>query len=602
MLRATSVFVLSAMCLLSSVSRAADLVLAEGGKSDYRIVLADKASPSTKHAAEELQAFLAQMTGAKLPIVSDQQPLAAHEIILGDNAHLRQIGVKVDFKSLGLEGYVIQTVGDRLVIAGGQLRGNLYGVYGLLEDHLGCRWFTPTVSRIPKLARLAVGAINDRQVPSLEYREPFISECFDADWCARNRMNSNTAPLEAKHGGKVKYLSLAHSFATLVPCDQYFKDHPEYFSMIDGKRKSGETQLCCTNPDVVRICTEAIRQEMKANPDVTAFTVSQNDWFSYCECPKCQALAKQEGSQMAPVLQLVNSVAEALEKEFPGKYVETLAYQWTRQPPKNIRPRQNVLVMLCSIECCFSHPLATCNSDESKAFRADVEAWAKIAPRLWVWDYTTDFREYLLPYPNHHVVSPNIQFYAAHHVTGIFEEDTYDTPQGELSELDGYVMAKCLWNPNYDPNRATAEFLDAYYGPAAAAIHKYLDLLQSHVNDNNIHVGTYAPTDHPFLTDTLLTKGNELWRQAEEAVAAQPDLLRRVKLSRMSIDYAIVERGRAKMTQQPACNDAVVTLAKQRFAPFIETLQSSSVARLHESQPLDKEVYRRDLAAALQIK
>ena len=167
---------------------AGELVLAENGKSDYRIVLADDASPSTKHGAEELQSFLEQMTGAKLPIVSDQQPLGEREIILGDNAHLKAVGAAVDFASLGTEGYVIRTVGERLVIAGGALRGTMYGVYGFLEDHLGCRWFAPGVSRIPKSARLALGPIDDLQVPKLEYREPYVEECFDGDWCARNRM------------------------------------------------------------------------------------------------------------------------------------------------------------------------------------------------------------------------------------------------------------------------------------------------------------------------------------------------------------------------------------------------------------------------------
>ena len=115
--------------------------------------------------------FLAQITGTKLPIVSDQQPQASKEIILGDNAHLKTLHSPIDFAALGPEGYVIRTVGDNLVIAGGQLRGNMYGVYGFLEDHLGCRWFTPDVSRIPKMQRLAIGAIDDRQVPALEYRE-----------------------------------------------------------------------------------------------------------------------------------------------------------------------------------------------------------------------------------------------------------------------------------------------------------------------------------------------------------------------------------------------------------------------------------------------
>ena len=257
------------------------------------------------------------------------------------------------------------------MIAGGPLRGNLYGVYGLLEDHLGCRWFAPGVSRIPHIARIALGPIDETKIPVLEYREPYTFDCMDGDWCARNRMNSSSARLEARHGGRVRFADglFVHTFARLVPPAKYFAAHPEYFSLVGGKRQNGYAQLCCTNEDVIRICTEEIRAAMRAQPDATVFSVSQNDTDKHCECPRCQALARQEGSQGAPVLNLVNRVAEAVEKEFPGKAVETLAYQWTRQAPKTMRPRPNVIVRLCSIECCFSHPLATCDSRENRAFR-----------------------------------------------------------------------------------------------------------------------------------------------------------------------------------------------------------------------------------------
>ncbi|MCU0876094.1 MAG: DUF4838 domain-containing protein, partial [Pirellulaceae bacterium] len=327
MTRSILALLIAGLCLVPlATARAEDLVLADGGQSAYRIVVADAASPSTRHGAEELQMFLQQISGAKLPIVSDREPLGAAEVILGDNAHLRQLGVQIDFQELGHEGYVLRVVGKHLVIAGGALRGNMYGVYGLLEDHLGCRWFAPDVSRIPQTQRLVLGPIDQKQVPVLEYREPFTFDCFDGDWCARNRVNSSTGRLEEQHGGKIMFGSgfFCHTFAGLVPPDKYFKEHPEYFSLVGGKRQDGYAQLCCTNEDVIRLCTEGILQGMRAHPEAFVFSVSQNDVDKHCECDRCQALAKQEDSQIAPVLALVNRVAEAAEKEFPDKAVETL--------------------------------------------------------------------------------------------------------------------------------------------------------------------------------------------------------------------------------------------------------------------------------------
>jgi hypothetical protein len=578
----------------------AELVLAENGQSAYRIVLAQDASPSTRHAAEELQQFLRQMTGAELPLVADSEPLGQHEIVLGDSAHRQQLNVDIDFAALGPEGYVIRTVGSHLVIAGGRERGILYGVYGLLEDHFGCRWFTPTVSRVPSYRRLALAELDERQVPVLEYREPFTYDCFDGDWCARNRMNSSNGRLEARHGGKVSFGRgfFVHTFERLVAPDRYFDEHPEYFSLVDGQRRKERSQLCCTHEDVIRLCTEGIRQAMRDQPDATVFSVSQNDWDNHCECENCQVLATREESQMAPVLQLVNRVAEAVEREFPGKIVETLAYQWTRRAPKTLRPRPNVVVRLCSIECCFAHPLATCDSEANRRFREDAEAWAKVGNRLWVWDYVTDFRNYLLPFPNQRVRRENIRFFVRHNVKGIFEQDTYNSPHSELAELGGYLTAKFLWNPDYDEETAIDEFLAGYYERAADPIRAYLNMIHDKVARENIHVNIWAEPDSPHLTDEMLAEADKLWERAESTVSDDPMLLERVKRSRMSVDYAIVERARRRAAGG-ARDPQLHALAVARAQPFLATLRLSPLSRIREWNVLDKDDYSRQLAEAL---
>jgi len=568
------------------------LLLADQGVSSFQIVVADDASPSTKYASEELQHWLKEMTGATLPVVSDKEPVGAHEIVLGANTHLEKLNIQIDFKELGREGYVIKTAGPHLVIAGGALRGNMYGVYGLLEDHLGCRWFTPAVNRIPKVNHLAVNPIDEKQIPLLEYREPFVIDCFDGDWCARNRMNSSTGRLEEKHGGKVRFGAgmFVHTFNRLVPPDKYFDEHPEYFSEINGKRIEDRTQLCCTNDDVIQLCIEAVKEAIKSDPDAFVFSVSQNDWDSHCECAKCQALAKAENSQMAPVLQLVNRVAEAIEPEFPDKAIETLAYQWTRKPPKTMRPRPNVIIRLCSIECCFMHPLATCDCTANQAFRKDAEGWAKVADRLWVWDYVTSFRHYMCPFPNQSVLKPNIQFFIKNNVRGIFEQDNYQSLNGDMSPLGGYIMAKLLWNADYDVNVAMNEFLENVYGKAAKPIRQYIDMLNDRVAKENIHAVIWVgPTDAEYLDDAILAQADRLWDKAERAVASEPEILERVKIARLATDYAIIERARAGGARMYEVNHQTFTAKvdkdfQARVQRFFEVARRANVTRMDEGR------------------
>jgi hypothetical protein len=541
-----------AAALLAASAWAQELLLAEGGTSAFKIVLAAGASPSTTYAAAELQQWLREMSGAELPIITaDTAPAGEHEIILGDASHPRLAALRadVDMATLGKEGYILRTAGPHLLIVGSGVRGALYGVYGLLEDHLGCRWFTPAVSSIPKTPRLLLPQLDETKVPRLEYREPFVKDCFDGDWCARNRVNSNAATLVDKHGGKVSYYGFVHTFAELVPPATYYREHPEYFPLVGGQRLDGYTQLCCTNEDVVRIVTEGIRKRMREHPEATVFSVSQNDTGNYCQCPNCQKLAEAEGSQIAPVLYLVNRVAEAVEKEFPDKAIDTLAYTWSRKPPKTMRPRPNVIVRLCSIECCFAHPLDTCDHPSNKAFCADLIGWASVCNRLWIWDYTTSFANYFVPFPNRRVLRPNIRFFADHHVTGIFEEDTYTTTCGEFNALDGYLQAKFLWDPDYDENKAIDEFLAAVYGKAAGPIRQYIDLLQDKVARENIHMFIWEGAGARYLTDDVLAAADKLWEQAEAAVADQPAVLERVRLARLSPDWALIERTQRTVTK-----------------------------------------------------
>lgn len=572
--------------------------MAENGRSSWQIVLPQEASPPVRYAAEELQRFVEEMTGAEMPIVDDSAPLPERAVLLGDNRHLPALGVEVDFEQLGAEGYVLRTAGDRLVIAGGEPRGTLYGVYGLLEEHLGCRWFTPDVSRIPHYDRLVLPELDETRVPVLEYREPYTYDCFDGDWCARNRVNSSAGRLTEKHGGKIRFGRgfFCHTFNRLVPPEEYFDEHPEYFSLVDGKRIRERTQLCCTNEEVIQLCIDGILEAIENDPGAFVYSVSQNDWYNQCQCENCQRLAEQEQSQMAPVLHLVNRVADAVAERHPGKAIETLAYQWTRKPPKTMRPRPNVIIRLCSIECCFAHPLAECDSEANQRFVEDLRGWAQISERLWVWNYVTDFRHYLLPFPNLRVRDDNIRLFVANNVKGIFEQDTYNTPSSELAALNGYLTAKLLWNPEYDEDTAINEFLEAYYGNAAGPIRTYIDKLHDRVAEENIHMSIWVPPTHAHLTDELLVEADRLWEQAEQAVADQPEVLRRVRIGRMSADYAILERARLAPDKEP-----LGPLARERFEPFFEILGPSGLTRIREWTVLDVDEYRQGLAQALGI-
>src|SRR5665647_2754084 len=79
----------------------------------------------------------------------------------------------------------------------------------------------------------------------------------------------------------------------------------------------------------------------------------------------------------------------------------------SQTPPRNIKPRHNVVVRLCSIECCFAHDFKSC--PENKSFLDDLKGWSAIAPHMYIWDYVVNFSHYVMPYPNFRVLQSNIQ-------------------------------------------------------------------------------------------------------------------------------------------------------------------------------------------------
>jgi hypothetical protein len=293
---------------------------------------------------------------------------------------------------------------------------------------------------------------------------------------------------------------------------------------------------------VVRIATETARQWLRANPEAKIVSISQNDCGGACQCPNCRALAAQEGSESGPLLHFVNQVADNLKAEFPDVAVDTLAYQYTRKPPKTERPRPNVIIRLCSIECCFAHPLDTCDNPTNQAFCADARGWSAICNRLYVWDYTTIFSNYFVPFPNFDSLGANVRFFVDNHVKGIFEEGCYTTKASPFVELRAYLNARCLWDPACDARQTREEFLRAFYGPAAPYMDEYIDLFQDKVKRDDIHVSIWAPPTSPYLPKDLVLQADAILAQGEAAVAANPVLLLRVQKERLSTRYVMLER------------------------------------------------------------
>jgi len=209
-----------------------------------------------------------------------------------------------------------------------------------------------------------------------------------------------------------------HSFNKLLPSDVYGKTHPEYYAYYDGKRHPGAAvQWCLTNPEVFEIVANRVDPIFKANPGMTLISVSQNDGNNTnCRCPKCKAIDYYEGAPSGNLIRFVNKLA----KRFPDKQFSTLAYLYSMQPPKHVKPLSNLLVMLCDIDC--SREVNLTENASGQNFMKALKGWAAITDYLYVWDYGINFDNYFSPFPNFHILQDNIKTFKKYHTTMHFSQ------------------------------------------------------------------------------------------------------------------------------------------------------------------------------------
>ena len=434
--------------------------------------------------------------------------------------------------SLPADGLRISVCDGKITLAGGNGRGVLYAVYRFLE-HLGCRFYAEDTEVIPTLTEESLmtvlpNGLEINESSPLEFRDLYWIGTYRPDFAVKLRLNAGKAgggdhfrDIPVEWGDCIGYAGphFVHTFEYLIPADEFFDTHPEFFSMINGERTAKHlySQICLSNPDVLAIVVERVKGWLRENPRAKIVSVSQNDSFlkePYCTCPACAAVDAEEGSPAGSIIRFVNAVAEAIEPEFPDVAIDTLAYAYSITPPRLTKPRHNVMVRLCTGDC-MAHPIESC--EMNLEIKTCTETWSAMCNRLYVWDYTTDFLQYLAPCPNLKSLLPNIRFFVNHNTRGIFEQGNYqEGKSGEFGELRAYILARGLWNPDVDPD--VDGFLDAYYGGGAPYVKQYLNYIHEKIQD--VHMTpVYACSNlwNSLIPDEDVPMLDALWLDAYTA-------------------------------------------------------------------------------------
>ncbi|MGX1931172.1 DUF4838 domain-containing protein [Flagellimonas sp. 2504JD4-2] len=559
----TLILFLLGLCLVSCSDNG--LTLAKNGKTNYEIVIPTDASKHNAESAQKLQYYLQIMSDTKLEIVAeDAQHLKKGKIYIGN----------IKKENLQLEEVRIKTEDNDLFIYGGSDSSTQNAVFEFLENYLDCKWYAPGVESIPSLKTVSIGSIDHGYIPEITTRTVHSRLFYDNhEFADRQKVTYEAFPYYVP-GARV------HTFHRFMPEETFYKSNPEFYALRDGKRLP--TQLCLTNPKVLEIVKDSVAAHFKRNPNTSVISVSQDDNQQHCQCDNCKKIDEEEGSPAGTMIHFVNAVAEA----FPEKTISTLAYQYTRKPPK-VRPASNVLITLCSIECDRSAPIAENCTD----FADDLIGWGKLTDNIRIWDYTTQFTNFLAPFPNIKTLQPNIHLFRDNNAKWVFEQ--HSNNPSELFELRSYITAKLLWNPNADFDALLTEFTNGYYQEAGPFIKEYVELIHSKIKeDPDFFLFLYGDPSEAFssyLNPALLEKYSSLFDEAEKAVDDKPEVNDRVKMARLGVDYAVLEACRKNLTE----NYSLMTSgdnAAQTINPmvaalldnFINTARKNNITLMNE--------------------
>ena len=578
-------FALTVVCLFGAVAcnpqtppgpePEASISLVKGGKSEYKILISDEATLVEKTASSELQKYLKQITGAMLPIVTDNTvPLSVYEkyISIGENDLKEK--AKVNNKNLNLDGYVLQSIADTLFIVGENGAGTLFGVYGFLDDYCGVKFLTVNYEYVPEKSTLEFPEISDVQIPSISNRCMFADNTeMDKVYNAKLRVKANRLGDCVELGGEYgdTHKLGVHSLSTFISPKEYFDAHPEWWGYKEDE--DDRNTPCFTNgvnletgrllEDVEgepKYYLEAVIEKfktliLKTNNPIEYYILGQPDGQKLCQCQSClDHLKTIDGSRTAQFMIWANAVAWEIQEWIDENYqteprlnvngvkkqVNFLrdAYQWSVAAPVKkdaddnyipinelCRPRPNMGVYFIPITGCFVHGLLDddCSTNQTTV-GLYYKQWTAICDNFGVFTYNVDYHNFLAFFPCLSAFSDDLTAYVEAGVSGYILEGALNGG-GTYYQQDmlSWVSSKMMWNHKLNIMDLVSEFNSYYYGEEVGKIiDEMVVYMQAHSEIYALEKGKHLGVYSGFVETEVLTAPyiNKLYTYVERAKEA----------------------------------------------------------------------------------
>ncbi len=591
---------------LGLTAAAAEVGLVRDGRPLATVVLPSAASPTLQEAAATLVRCVEEATGAVLPVTTapaEAPAPGAALVLIGAG----QPGVPADTIPAGLDedGFVVVAGADRVVIAGGSDHGTAFGVYDLLERHVGVRWLLPGPDG------LDVPATRSLSIPAGRHQdEPvFFSRLFSG---LRGETQVAWARFNRMHGR----VSFHHNLIKLFPPETWTKTHPEFFPMKDGQNRylpptntTHGWQPCFSAPGLAEEAAAIIRRAFRDDPALRSYSLGVNDSSGHCRCPEClkRVPAEKNFLNLADYSDLYfdwcNRVIDDVLKEFPDAWFGCLAYSEVAAPPRTVKVHPRLIPYMTYDRMKWIQP------EVREAGHAATEAWHAVSPTLGWYDYL-----YGSPY-----CLPRVFFQHSAEYLRYGRDQGVRAHYAELYPNFGegpkpYLFLRLWWNPDQDVEALLKDWYERCVGPAAAPdLARYYaiwegfwtrDILASRWFSKG---GQYLAFNNPgYLADVDLERIAESRRLLESCLAkCQTDRQRaRAGLLARAFEYyeasAVAYRGQIQVNDVPADEAAAQRLLDAAISGLTMAQKRRDLVAAFAEDPVLVQPIGLDRAPALQ--
>ena len=455
---------------------AAPLQVVKEGKSPYCIVVAPDNPGPAAFAARDLQTYIQKATGARLPILKPEKRGSRPAFMIGFD------------KVTEPEGFRVRTAGNDIYISGNDTKGDVlnnhwangartgswHGVCDFLEKQLGIRWFMPGElgEYVPKRSNWTVPELDYHDAPRFDHRR--------LNYQTRPGMSKKQAQENHYFGrrnrsGNANVWLASHSWLHHLPKSKYFKDHPEYFALVGGRRLGTDAlnhglQICTTNPEALDQLAANLIDYAKRFKKPIMLTLTPNDGGNMCECARCQALddgIRPDGSRIMTtrIITYANEMAKRITKVNPDQKLGLYAYSHYAESVSKVKAHPAVSMM----EVLNDSGLSYYRSETRTRHLKNLKGWRRVLAKLYFYTFPEGMGGLELPCCQFRNISMLYDNLYASDVTGI---DINNTSSYGAAALNNYFYLKYAWGGIKDRAKFYDETLRDCYGPAGAPVMK----------------------------------------------------------------------------------------------------------------------------------